>query len=1008
MLETAVVGADRRRRLGADRIRRLFGIGVAVSIAYVLAARLGFHFAVVAEQITTVWAPSGIGIAALLLWGRALWPAIWAGAFAANAFTDAPLWTAGAVATGNTLEAVVAAWALRRGARFDERLQRLRDVIAFVVVAVSSPMVSATIGVATLCAASAQSWTRFGELWGNWWLGDAVGALIVAPAILTAATHRRWRRRRPVEAALLLLLTVVATHAVFGQALGASIGHPLEYVVFPFVITAAMRHGQPATAVVVLVASAVTIWNTVRGAGPFAGVEPHENLILLQVFMGVLAGTGLLLAAAIAERETSERRRAAAHAVGDVLSDAPDLAPAAPAVLRAIGENLEWPIAGLWLLDARHRVLRCTAVWHDRATPATAFIDTTKATAFAPGIGLPGRVWSTGKPVWISDVVEDTNFPRAAAARASGLHGGFGFPIRLGDEVLGVIECFHQTVVPLDADLLRTMSTVGNQVGQFIGRRREAIALRDEQRRTAAIVDTALDAVIGMDHQGIITEFNPAAVRTFGYPREVAIGRELAELLIPPSLRDRHREGLARYLRTGEGGFINRRVEATGQHADGHEFPLEIAIARVADDEPPRFTGFVRDLTAQKQAEGEREQLLTREATARRDAEAANRAKDEFLATLSHELRTPLNAIVGWTRMLLDDTMDRGSARRALEVIDRNAHLQAQLVGDLLDVSRIITGGLRLDLRPLDLAAVIGAALDAVRPAAEAKKVQLRLRLAASGPVVLGDPPRLQQVMWNLLANAVKFTRSGGTVTIDLLDRGRSTVVRVQDDGVGIDPEFLPFVFERFRQADGSASRQHGGLGLGLAIVRHLVELHGGTVRAESDGPDRGATFSVELPAFETAVLAPPIEARAPAPAAADRAAGGELAGYRLLVVDDQEDARELIATIVRSAGADVETAPSAAEALQKMDVSEPDAILADIGMPGADGYELIREVRARDAGRSRRLPVAAITAYAGEEHRNRALEAGFDCHVPKPVSRPAVITAVLAICRSGSRATQA
>jgi CheY-like chemotaxis protein len=370
---------------------------------------------------------------------------------------------------------------------------------------------------------------------------------------------------------------------------------------------------------------------------------------------------------------------------------------------------------------------------------------------------------------------------------------------------------------------------------------------------------------------------------------------------------------------------------------------------------------------------------------------------------LSHELRTPLNAIVGWTRMLLDGTMDAPSTRRALEVIDRNAHVQAQLVGDILDVSRIITGGLRLELRPMDLSGVIGAALDAVRPAADVKKVQLRSRLAARGAVIQGDPPRLQQVVWNLMANAVKFTPAGGTVTIELLDSANGVLLRVCDDGSGIDPEFLPFVFDRFRQADGSVSRQHGGLGLGLAIVRHLVELHGGTVRAESAGKDLGATFSVELPTLAE-ITAPPFHDDDPAAETVDSSSPSALAGYRLLVVDDEDDARVLIATLLEAAGAEVRSASSVHEALQTLDIDPPDAILADIGMPGADGYVLIREVRRRDARRGVHLPAAAITAYAGDHDRDRALAAGFDRHVTKPISRSAIVDAVRSICEDRNR----
>jgi PAS domain S-box-containing protein len=988
--------------------RRLIAIGLVVAVAYVIAAQLGFRLAFVAEQVTTVWAPTGIAQAALLLWGLSLWPAIWVGAFVANAGTEAPLWAAASMATGNTLEAVAAVWILRRLPGFDLRLVRIRDAVAFIVVAaIMSTAISATIGVTTLCAAAIQPWTTFSELWWDWWLGDALGALVVAPVILT--THRTpsaLSRRKWVETCVLVVGTAAVTQIFFGQVLGHTIGHhPVEYVIFPFVIAAAMRLGQPATSLAVISASGVTIWNTVHGAGPFGGseVDLHENLILLHVFMGMLAGTGLLLAAAITERKTGERRRAAAHAVGEVLTDVPNLTQAAPAILRAICENLEWQMGALWLVDRDVRQLRCLAVWEGVVPSTKAFAAATRQRLFPSGVGLPGRVWASGRPAWIEDVVHDPNFPRNRVAREAGVHGAFAFPICLGEEILGVIECFNRTVVTADPDLLRAMSTVGNQIGQFIGRKRVETVVLEEQRRTRAILDTALDAIIGMNHQGTITEFNPAAERIFGYRRDDALGRDLAQLLIPRELRDKHRDGLARYLATGVGPFIDCRVETTGYHADGHEFPVEVAVTRVTDDDPPIFTGFVRDLTARAQAEREREQLLQSELRARRDAEAANRAKDEFLATLSHELRTPLNAIVGWARMLLDGTMDERSTRRALQVIDRNAHLQAQLVGDILDVSRIITGGLRLDVRPVDLGSIIGAALDAVQPAAEAKRIRLRVRLAASAQLTEGDPQRLQQIVWNLLANAVKFTQPGGLVDVELTDGGDSGVrIKVHDDGAGIDQAFLPHVFERFRQADGSVSRQHGGLGLGLAIVRHLVELHGGTVAAASAGLGKGSTFTVELPRMDPnrALAASSEHREVPTVAQSPFNQSAALSGCRVLVVDDDEEARELITTVLTAAGARVQTASSVREALLHLETSKQDVLLADLGIPDADGYALIGEVRRRDAQNGRHLPAAAVTAYAGDSDREQALAAGFDRHVSKPISPAAIVETVLSLYR--------
>jgi PAS domain S-box-containing protein len=891
---------------------------------------------------------------------------------------------------------------------FDPALRRLPDVVAFIVVAaVMATAISATIGVASLCSAGVQPWIRFSELWFDWWLGDALGALVFGPAILTTArTTAVWSRREWVETCFFVIGTAAMTQLVFGRVSADFIGqHPLEYVIFCLVIVAAVRLGQPTTALVVLAASTVTVWNTVRGAGPFGGPAVHQSLILLQAFMGVLAGTGLLLAAAVAELKTSERRRTAAYAVGEVLASAPALTQAAPAILRAICENLEWQIGALWLVDHSAQELRCLSLWTRDRRSTTAFLRVTEETLFPSGVGLPGRVWASGQAAWVEDVVHDTNFPRASVARAAGIHGAFAFPLCLDDAVLGVIECFTHAVAAPDTDLLRTMSTVGNQVGQFIGRKRGETALLEGQRRTGAILDSAPDAIIGMDHQGVITEFNPAAERIFGYSREEALGRELADLLIPRGLRDAHRGGLARYLATGQGPFIDRRIETTAHHAEGREFPVEVSITRVLGENPPRFTGFVRDVTARAQAERERELLLQRESTARREAETANRAKDDFLATLSHELRTPLNAIVGWARMLLDGTMDERSTKRALEVIDRNAHLQVRLVADILDVSRIITGGLILDVRPVDLGSVIGAALDSVRPAADAKKIRIRSRLTASARLTAGDPQRLQQIVWNLLVNAVKFTPPGGFVDVELLDAGNKGVrLRVADDGAGIDPEFLPHVFERFRQADGSVSRQHGGLGLGLAIVRHLVELHGGTVGAESPGQGKGSTFTVELPRMDSD--------RAPAASDAQRRVqtvdtllsrrGISLAGCQALVVDDEQEACDLLTTILTTVGASVRTASSVSEALQQIDASPPDVLLADIGMPGADGYALIREVRKREAQTRQHLPAAAITAYAGDADRDRALAAGFDHYLSKPIN-PAVVLQVVLSMRNGA-----
>ena len=421
-----------------------------------------------------------------------------------------------------------------------------------------------------------------------------------------------------------------------------------------------------------------------------------------------------------------------------------------------------------------------------------------------------------------------------------------------------------------------------------------------------------------------------------------------------------------------------------------------------------------QEVAERKQAEEERARLLIREQAARAEAERANRTKDEFLATLSHELRTPLTAILGWTHLIRGGALDEQMFARALETIERNARSQSQLIDDLLDVSRIITGKLMLDFRPVELASIIEATVDTVRPMAEAKSIRVEPQLKTSHCIVSGDPARLQQVVWNLFSNAVKFTPEGGRVEVGLMCDERHVELEVTDTGQGINADFLPYIFDRFRQADGTTTRKHGGLGLGLAIVRHLVELHGGTISAHSEGNGRGSTFTLSLP------LAPPpappahadaagngaaaIEAKAGASSAKKSLARSDvLEGLRILVVDDEEDTRELVQEVLVRQGAEVRISGSVAEALNTLAAWNPDLLVSDIGMPSEDGYELIKRVRKLDAAHSGRIPAVALTAYAGAENGKRALDAGFQTHLAKPVEPKALVEAV---ARAAGRAT--
>jgi signal transduction histidine kinase len=438
---------------------------------------------------------------------------------------------------------------------------------------------------------------------------------------------------------------------------------------------------------------------------------------------------------------------------------------------------------------------------------------------------------------------------------------------------------------------------------------------------------------------------------------------------------------------------LRRKVEEQTGELQRMYQDLEVLVQQRTAELSDTNEELKKEIRTREWAERERARLLVLEQQARREAEDANRLKDEFLATLSHELRTPLNAILGWTQVLRAGKLDETTAIRALETIERNAKSQAQLISDLLDVSRIITGKLRLDLKPVELPRIIDAVLDGIRPAADAKDIELDVALVPIRNPVVGDADRLQQVVWNLLSNAIKFTPRGGRVAVRLETASQNAVIRVKDSGVGIRPDFLPYVFDRFRQAESTITRSHGGLGLGLSIVRHLVELHGGTVEVESEGEGQGATFTVRLPIRTEMAQALP---------SADTGQGGWqslwngdlLAGVRVLVVEDEADTRDLLVTALQQCGAAVTAVATAAEALDALDTL-PDVLVSDIGLQGEDGYSLLRKVRSRGPERGGNVPAAALTAFARAEDRLRALEAGFETHLAKPLDPSELVATV-------------
>jgi PAS domain S-box-containing protein len=565
----------------------------------------------------------------------------------------------------------------------------------------------------------------------------------------------------------------------------------------------------------------------------------------------------------IRARRRSEQRLALQYAITRILSRSIDFVEGTHEILQTVCESLGWQVGVLWAVDHQGDALRCVDFWHGPSMKLDGFESASRQRTFTRDVGLPGSIWASGRPAWIPDITTDSNFTRATFAAEAGLHGAFGFPILLGDEVVGVMEFYSQQIRQPDRDLNDIIASVGFQIGQF------------------------------------------------------------------------------------------------------HE---------------------------RKRAEEKLAHLLVRERAARGDAERANRLKDEFLATLSHELRTPLNAVIGWSRMLKSGRLDPDSAHHAMDVIERNAWAQKQIIEDILDVSRVITGKLQLHLAPVDLVSVVKAALDAVRPALEAKNISVEERYQEELKVIAGDADRLQQVVWNLLSNASKFTPVGGTVAIRVSQDKRYVEIEVIDTGPGISPEFLPHVFERFRQADGSTTRTHQGLGLGLAIVRHLVELHGGVINAENMGSGFGAAFTVKLPlpSSELTLQAPPVTETSE-----DTETEIDLAGVRILVVEDDLDALDLITIDLAEHGAKVRGVGSASEALSLLKNEQFDLLISDIGMADTDGYNLIKQVRLEEGNQTEHIPAIALTAYARAQDRIRAIAAGYNTHVAKPVEIRELVTVV-------------
>ncbi|MBC8124086.1 MAG: response regulator [Gemmatimonadaceae bacterium] len=554
---------------------------------------------------------------------------------------------------------------------------------------------------------------------------------------------------------------------------------------------------------------------------------------------------------------------------------------------------------------------------------------------------------------------------------------------------------------PLDPEILFSKVTVFVELfkknAEVKSQRAELASVNSElqqsEQRLQDFLDNASDLIQIVSPEGRFLFVNCTWREVLGYRSEALENLNCFDIIHPDCCSN-----FTEAMRLAQKDRRNHWLEMTFLNRSGDSVAVEGSLnCQFENGRPKAIRCIFHDTTERKQAEAARVQMF-QEQVARQQAETANRMKDEFLAMVSHELRTPLNSMLGWSQLLKSRKLDEHTQTRALDAIERNARAQAQLIEDLLDISRIVSGKLHLKVEPVDLATVVEAALDAVRPLVEAKSLALEVKLEQITGSIQGDANRLQQVVWNLLTNAIKFTHKGGQIWVQLVQHPSQVELVISDSGQGIRAEFLPHIFKRFQQADSTSTRAHGGLGLGLSIVHHLVKLHGGGVEASSAGEGKGATFRIQLPIKAVYLVADndlrPLESRAPLTLETD----ARLVGLRILVVDDEPDAREFVTTVLSHCGAEVTATGSVAEAMAAIEAA--DILVSDIGMPGEDGYALIRKVRAL----GKAIPAIALTAYARTEDRTQALLAGFQMHVPKPVEPAELIAAVASLAEQRIR----
>jgi PAS domain S-box-containing protein len=939
----------------------------AVTLLYVAAGKAGLALAVVHPSATAVWPPAGIALAAVLVLGVRAWPAIFVGAFLVNVLTAGSVATSLGIATGNTLEALTGAWLL---SRFPGRpLEHASSVFVFALAVTSAGVVAATIGVTSLALGALAPSATYGSIWLTWWLGDATGALVVAPALVLWARDRAIGAlaRRAPEALALLAAVVGVGVIVFGGVLPQDLDRlPLSFLTLMPLVWGAFRFGPRETATLVAVLAGIAVAGTQRGDGPFGVATPDVSLLLLQAFMATAAVAALVMALLV-----RQSRRADAE-------------------VRASAEQVRLALEaggmGTWEWD----VARGTVRWSERlealhGLAAGSFPGTFEA--FQADVHPDDRArlqaaiagaLETGQHRIDYRIVRPDGAVRWVEGRGELVRDSAGRPLRMigvctdvtdlrraAERLAFLGEIARSITSSLDLDTVLRRIAEGSQA--LCGADTAAIFLADGDSNTMVPrfrVGPPLDAYRGLR----IRPGEGVGGEVIMTRRPIRVARYADDPRVPPSFHAIARE-------TGTVALMVVPI-LVGEEVAGLLYISNRTATSFTDEDE---TICVR-LAEQAAVAIQNARWAGAQQAARAAAEAANRAKDEFLAMLGHELRNPLGAASSAARVLMIADPHGGEAAAAREVMGRQLRHLTRLVDDLLDVSRAMTGKIVLRRERVDLGAVARRTVDAL--IAGDRLARHRVTVDAAVAWVDADPTRLEQIVSNLVENAAKYTPDGGTIVVRSRPDGERAVLTVTDSGIGIAADLLPRVFELFVQGDRALDRRGGGLGIGLTLVQRLAEMHDGDVTASSDGPNLGSTFTVRLPAAAPAAAVEVVEHVSTPPARA-----------RVLIVEDNDDAREMLSQLLRLLGHEVHEATEGATAVRLALALKPDLVLVDVGLPGMDGYEVARRLRHAADGTPLRL--VAVTGYGQPEDRARALAAGFDRHLVKPVD-PAAIERLL------------